>query len=86
MTHGQKNIKSFKEFFTLCISVTFPSTLMDSVQFHVAKYFEFHYKNVTEANQMDVGDDGRLTTFICTPFFLTSPQPKFYVYHCIYFL
>jgi len=30
---------------------------MDSVQFHVAKYFKFHYKNVMEANKMDSGDE-----------------------------
>jgi len=30
---------------------------MDSVQFHVAKYFKFHHKNVMEANQMNGGDE-----------------------------
>jgi hypothetical protein len=48
---------SFKALFTLCISLTHPSILMDSVQFHVAQYFKFHYKNVMEADQMDGGDE-----------------------------
>jgi len=33
---------------------------MDPVQFHVAKYFKFHYKNVMGANQMNgVDEDSR---------------------------
>jgi hypothetical protein len=47
---------SFKALFTLCISLSAPSILMDSVQFHVAKYFQFQYKNVMEANQVAGAD------------------------------
>jgi hypothetical protein len=47
---------SYKALFTLCISLIPSSILMDSVQFHVAKYFQFQYKNVMEANQVYGGD------------------------------